>query len=153
MNSSTPHLDSLRFVIYDCASKHSQRFYLFSIACVSAFLNVISDHEAYVSFPQGITNEKGHNWRLKRALYGTVRDPRLWYKTLENLLHKLGFLRLVADTCLYYRKLNRIVELIFFHVGDLILCTTPEKAKAFINSVKNKFGIHDFGFSIKVLGI
>ena len=149
----TPHLDTLRLVISYCASMAKSGFSLYSIDFVSAFLNAINDPHVYVTPPDGIEIRDGYCWKLNRALYGTARAPRLWHKTLENFLHSLGFLRSVADACLYYRKKKGLTDLIFFHVDDLILCTIHEEAKTFLKCVKKKFEIHDLGFPTEALGI
>lgn len=149
----TPHLDTLRLVVSYCASMALSGFSLYSIDFVSAFLNAISDPNVYVTPPEGVQIREGYCWKLKRALYGTQRAPRLWYKTLEKLLHNLGFIRSVADACLYYRRNENLTELIFFHVDDLILCTTSDKAKEFVRFVKEKFDIHELGFPTEALGI
>lgn len=149
----TPHLDTFRLLVAYCAKMAGSGYSLFSIDFVSAFLNAINDPHVYVTPPEGVKIRDGYCWRLKRALYGTARAPRLWHKTLELLLHNLGFVRSVADACLYYRRTKTLTELIFFHVDDLILCTVPNSAKAFIESVKKKFKIHDMGFPTETLGI
>lgn len=107
----------------------SSGYSLYAIDFVSAFLNALSDPNVYIKPQDGVKIQDGSCWKLKRALYGTARASRLWHKTLEKLLHSLGFIRLVADACLYYRKDKILPELIFFHVDDLILRSTPEKRK------------------------
>lgn len=87
----TPHLETLRFVIECCASKAHEGYTLSSIDFVLAFLNAANDPHVYLTPPKGIDIKSGYCWKLKRALYGTARAPRLWHKTLELFLRKLGF--------------------------------------------------------------
>ena len=75
------------------------------------------------------------------------------HKTLEKLLHSLGFICSVADALLCYRSFKEHVELIFFLIDDFILGTVPDKAKNFIDSVKRKFNMHYMRFPNKALSI
>ena len=151
--SPTPQLDSLRLVIAYCASRANDSYGLYSIDFVSAFLNAISDPEMYVTPPGGINIEEGKCWRLKKALYGSSRAPRLWHKTLEKFLGIVKFDRSVADACMYCKRECEFLSIIFFHVDDLIICARSKEAKQIIKSIEEKFEIHDLGFPSEILGI
>ena len=150
----TPQLDSLRFVVSYCASKSREEYSLFSIDFVSAFLNAINDPEMYVSPPLGVEIGKGKCWKLKKALYGSTRAPRLWHKTLEKFLRTIRFEKTVADPCLYYRKdKNNSTGVIFFYVDYPIICSNLKKATEIIGRIREKFEIHELGYSKEILAI
>ena len=149
----TPHLDTLRFVIAYCAQKSSEGFSLFSIDFVSAFLNAVSDPDMYVRPPEGVEIQKGYCWKLKKAVYGSSRAPRLWHKTLEKFLRSIGFERSIADACLYHRKKRDNPAIIYFHVDDLIICSDFDSVKTIIQTFRRKFEIHELGFPSETLGM
>lgn len=72
---------------------------------------------------------------------------------MENLLDNLGLTRSVADACLYYRKDDKLTELIIFHADDYILCATSENEKDFVKKVQKKLDIHDLELPTEILGI
>ena len=149
----TPHLDTLRFLIAYCARKSDQGYSLFSIDFVSAFLNAISDPDMHVSPPDGIQIESEHCWKLKKALHGSSRAPRLWHKTLEQFIRTMRFERSIADACLCHRKLRDNPDIIYFHVDNLIICSDFQPVKKIIEAFRNKFEIHELGFPAETLGI
>lgn len=110
----------------------TSRFSLYSIDFVSAFLIVVNDRQVYVTPPQGVKIRDEYSWKLNRAHYGTARAPCFRHKTLEMFLHSIEFLCSVTEACLYYKKTNKLTELIFFHVVDVILCLKPEKARILV---------------------
>ena len=149
----TPQLDTLRFVISYCVGKAKEGYSLYAIDFVSTLLNAINDPDVYVFPPDGLDKKSGYCWRLKRALYGTNPEPRLWYKTLSDFLRKIGFTRTASDACLYYRTGKDTVDLIFFYVDDLMVCSKSEHAQQIIKTIKYKFEIHDLGFPNEMLGL
>ena len=45
------------------------------------------------------------------------------------------------------------MDLIFFYVDDLLVCSKSEHAQQIIKTIKNKFEIHDLGFPTEMLGL
>ena len=67
----------------------------------TAFLYRLIDKLIYIRLPTGYKQE-GKVCRLLKALYGLKQSPRLWYKTLEDHLHKtLGLKYLNADYSIF----------------------------------------------------
>ncbi|CEO95917.1 hypothetical protein PBRA_004607 [Plasmodiophora brassicae] len=68
----------------------------------TAFLNGVLNSPIYVGQPKNF-NQKGNGyvWRLKKALYGLVEAPRLWYETPHHCLADFGFRRALGDPGLY----------------------------------------------------
>ena len=65
-------------------------------------------------------------WRLRKALYGCRRAPRLWYEHLQNALQTEKFMPTTGDPSLYVNKeLNMFV---LAHVDDLII-SGPKNAR------------------------
>ena len=83
---------------------------------VNAFVNSQLDEEVYTYFPDGF-KEKGKVLRLKRALYGLRRSPRLWQKELTKTLLTLGFKQVPDEECLFVQ--NGVILLFF--VDDILI--------------------------------
>jgi hypothetical protein len=81
---------------------------------IAAFTNAILDEEIYCYPPDGF-KKPGMYMRLRKALYGLVRSPVLWYRTLCATIEKMGFTQCPESPCLFtnYR------HLIFFFVDDI----------------------------------
>ena len=58
----------------------------------TTFLNGKIDEEFYIEQPEGFVTHgiKTHVCKLKKALYGLKRAPRVWYAGMDRFLHR-GF--------------------------------------------------------------
>lgn len=83
---------------------------------VNAFVNSELDEEVYTYFPDGF-KEKEQVLKLKRALYGLRRSPRLWQQELTRTLLDLGFEQVPDEECLFVR--NGVILLFF--VDDILI--------------------------------
>ncbi|EED22689.1 conserved hypothetical protein [Talaromyces stipitatus ATCC 10500] len=83
---------------------------------MNAFVNSILDEEVYTYFPDGFKQD-GQVIKLRRALYGLRRSPRLWQKELTATLLNLGFTQIPDEECLFIK--NGVVLL--FYVDDILL--------------------------------
>ena len=57
------------------------------------FLNGKIEHEVFVEYPDGfVLHNKGtHVCKLRKALYGLKKAPRVWYDRIDGFLKSLGF--------------------------------------------------------------
>jgi len=85
-----------------------------------AFLNSNLDVELYVRYPPGYPRKISNGvLRLRKALYGCVQSPHLWYKDLCKALKDLGYLCSKSDPCLFYKEYRRgRLAIIVIHVDD-----------------------------------
>lgn len=151
--SPTHHLDTLRFTFAFCSYMYELHYTLTSIGFLLAFLNAVSDENIYMYPPVGMQLPKGTCWKVLKAMYGTTRGPRLWHTTLETFLVSIGYRRSISDPCLFYRADKKHLELIFFHIDDLIICSTKSRAARIADQLKKQFEIHEMGFPDEILGI
>jgi hypothetical protein len=71
----------------------------------TTFLNGKIEHEVFVEQPDGfILHNKGtHVCKLRKALYGVKKAPRVWYDRIDGFLKSLGFQKSDADENLYFK--------------------------------------------------
>jgi len=77
---------------------------LHQVDVVGAYLQEDLDEEIYMKVPDGLAEKyrSGQKfWRLKKTLYGLKQAGRQWKKCLHQVMTKLGFIRAMADDCLY----------------------------------------------------
>ncbi len=93
----------------------------------NAFLAGKLDKEIYMTAPPGYEEEFGTVLLLK-SLYGLKQAPRIWYKTLVDKLHSLGFKELINDSCVFSHHSVRCFILVF--VDDIIIFTADDNFRS-----------------------
>jgi hypothetical protein len=122
----------------------------------TAFLNGILTTRVYVEQPTGFEqgNREKKVWRLKKALYGLVEAPRLWYETLNKVLTEFGFTRITGDPCLYVLHRGLHIVLLGVFVDDFLICSTSEAlVKEVKDMLKARFKTKDLGPARWILGM
>ncbi len=126
---------------------------------VSAFLHADIKETVYMKQPEGF-HQGGPNMvcKLNKTLYGTKQAPMEWNSALNGfIVSKLGYKRLVSDTCVYVKisKTNKIMILSIF-VDDIISVydTSDEQEwKNYTVIFTSNFEMKDIGDCIWVLGM
>jgi hypothetical protein len=106
---------------------------------VTAFLNgwLDKDEDVYIRLPNGRLA------KLRKALYGLRRSPRLWYQELSRFLATIGYYSIEADPCVF---MNTDGGIILAYVDDLVLITrTVDQLAALKALIFGKFKCHDLG--------
>ena len=109
----------------------------------NAFLHGKLDKEIYMTSPPGYGNEVG-TVLLVKSIYGVKQAPRIWYNTLVDALHSLGFQELHSDSCVFRHTSSNCFLLIF--VDDIICVTNDEKFRTYFENEMQRI------FDIKILG-
>nr|GEU61981.1 hypothetical protein [Tanacetum cinerariifolium] len=80
----------------------------------TAFLNGILREEVYVSQPDGFVDQDNlnHVYKLKKALYGLKKAPRMWYDLLLKFLLSQKFSKGTVDPTLFIRRQGKDILLI-----------------------------------------
>jgi hypothetical protein len=122
----------------------------------TAFLNGVLPSPVYVEQPR--SHVKGDPiktvLRLKKALYGLVEAPRLWYETLTKAMVTDGFSRATGDPCLYFRWQGGHLTIVGVFVDDfLMFSTNDEQLQEAKQALAKKFKTKDMGLARWVLGM
>lgn len=87
---------------------------------INAFVNADVDEEIYITMPEGYKEgDKGKVLKLRKALYGLRKSPRLWFIMLSGTLRRLGLKPVPDEPCLFIHPTKLIM--IFFYVDDILI--------------------------------
>ena len=91
---------------------------------VNAFINADLDEDIYISCPDGY-KEAGRDicLKLRKALYGLRKSPKLWFIEFSTALRKLGLTPVPDEPCLFIHPTKLII--VFFYVDDILLMSSP----------------------------
>ena len=116
--SPTPSVTALRLLLSLASSRgHRLRVGDFS----TAFLHAPMDIETFVRPPQ-VYAKQGVLWRLRKALYGMRRAPKLFFNLLHEILSELGMQSLRSEPTFYFKG----SLLLLIHVDDPLVAGTDE---------------------------
>ena len=132
--SPVVRLTSLR-IIFAIAAK--QRLVLHTMDVDTAFLNAPLEEEIYIKPPAGLDLPPGKTcFKLLKALYGLKQSPRAWNIHLNGHIEKLGFTKLLGDSCVFIRKYDSGICILAIYVDDLVIAAS---SLLIVNEVKNMF--------------
>ncbi|CAI5721938.1 unnamed protein product [Peronospora destructor] len=95
----------------------------------TAFLNGKLDEDIYMSQPDGYIKEENVHLvcKLDRSLYGLKQLPRMWNKTIDEFMIKLGFKKCESDHCIYIQRNGQHMIFVTLYVDGLVLAGSSEK--------------------------
>ena len=132
--SPVVRLTSLRIIFAISVSHH---LIIHTIDVDTAFLNAPLDEAIYVKPPTGFILPPDTNcFRLLKALYELKQSPRQWNLHLNGQLEKMGFKKMICDSCLYIRRYDQLLCIIAVYVDDIVIAASNEEI---LNEVKNNF--------------
>ena len=120
---------------------------------VTAFLYGFLDETIYVYQPTSLEDDTRRVCRLRKALYGLKQSPRVWYKTLQDFLAKLGFKRTEADHGCFISSDKSIF--IAVYVDDLLIFGAPDdpRVEQVMQHLRDRFQMTDLGKVSHYLGM
>ena len=126
----------------------------------TAFLNSVLKEPIYVEQPdyRVVGDRKKKVMKLKKALYGLVEAPKLWYDTLIAALMTVGFTRIPVDPCLFVmiKKIDgrKHITVIGAFVDDLLIFSTSDEILNQVKTkIRQKFELSDMGPAEWILGM
>nr|GEZ28279.1 Gag-Pol polyprotein [Tanacetum cinerariifolium] len=120
--SPVVRMTTIRVVLAMCATYD---LHLEQLDVKTAFLYGNLEEEIYMLQPEGFKQKRKENLvcRLNKSLYALNQAPRCWYKRFDSFIRSLGYNRLHADPCAYFKR---------FENNDLSFCCYT-----------GKFNVHD----------
>ncbi|CAK0879960.1 unnamed protein product, partial [Prorocentrum cordatum] len=78
---------------------------------------------------------------VRRAIYGFVNSPRLWWRELRDFLMHIGGKQCFLDKALFcfYNKSHRIIMIIGIHVDDLIGGADAREGSKLLETIRQRF--------------
>lgn len=121
----------------------------------TAFLNGKIDQEVFVEQPEAFVlhSRDSHVCRLKKALYGLMRAPKVWYDTIDGFLKDLGFQKSEADANLYLRVISNLPIILVLYVDDLFLSREDSLIDWCKRELTTRFEMKDLGLMHYFLGM
>ena len=91
---------------------------------IAAYLNGKLDEEVYMKQPPGFDDSIGRVCKLILSIYGLKQAGRNWNIELDTAFKSLGFIRLIADQCVYvcHDPASGSPTIVAVHVDDMTLC-------------------------------
>ena len=90
--------------------------------------------------------------RLKKALYGLKQASRAWYGRI-GLFVRLGFIKSVADSNLYYKVVEEESLILVLYVDDLFLTRAERLIEWCKRQLASEFEMKDLGLMHYFLGL
>ena len=121
----------------------------------TAFLHSPITEEVYIEFPAGMIAKKGRCLMLKKSIYGLRSSALSWYNTIKKILIDLGFRKLKADRCIFFKRSPRdLLAIIGMHVDDFtMLCDDADWLQQIKVDINKKVTIADRGVISQFLGM
>ncbi|GJS92265.1 retrovirus-related pol polyprotein from transposon TNT 1-94 [Tanacetum coccineum] len=93
-----------------------------------------------------IFDNPSHVYKLKKALYGLIQAPRVWYDMLSSFLISQQFSKGVVDPTLFTQHAGNDILLVQIYVDDIIFASTnTAMCDEFANQMTNKFKMSMMG--------
>ncbi|KAE8673308.1 hypothetical protein F3Y22_tig00111794pilonHSYRG00058 [Hibiscus syriacus] len=123
----------------------------------TTFLHGNLEEEIYMFQPEGFEEKEKKNLvcRLNKSLYGLKQALRCWYKRFDSFIMCLGYNRLNADPCAYFKRSGGNDFVILLLYVDDILVAGPNKdhIKELKAQLAREFEMMDLGSTNKILGM
>ncbi len=115
-------------VILSTAAAHDLE--IIQLDVKTAFLHGDLHEEIFMDQPSGFisSDSPNHACRLLNSLYGFKQASRSWNVKFDGYLCALGFVRSLADPCVYRRSEEDGIVILEIWVDDGLLCG-PDKTK------------------------
>lgn len=91
--------------------------------------------------------------RLKKALYGLKQAHIAWYARLDKYLMKLGLLKGIANSNLYFKIDNYNILIVEFFANDIIFGGEDDLCKQFVDDMQKEFEMSMIGEMKLLLGL
>ncbi|KAE8655983.1 Phosphatidylinositol/phosphatidylcholine transfer protein SFH1 [Hibiscus syriacus] len=147
-------LITIRVVLAMCATLN---IHLELLDVKRAFLHGNLEEEIYMLQSEGFEEDEKKNLvcRLNKSLYGLKYALRCWYKRFDSFIMCLGYNRLNADPCVYFKRSggNDFVILLLYVDDMLVAGPNKDHIEELKAQLAREFEMKDLGSANKILGM
>ncbi|KAE8715084.1 1-phosphatidylinositol-3-phosphate 5-kinase FAB1B [Hibiscus syriacus] len=152
--SPVVRVTTVRVVLAMCAILN---LHLEQLDVKTIFLHGNLEEEIYMLQPEGFEEKEKKNLvcRLNKSLYGLKQAPRCWYKRFDSFIMCLGYNRLNADPCAYFKRFgdNDFVILLLYVDDMLVAGPNKDHIEELKAQLAREFEMKDLGSANKILGM
>lgn len=111
-------------IVLSLATKYDLKLHQMDVK--TAFLNCGLGEDIYMQQPDGYADPSRpeHVCKLKRSLYGLKQSPRIWNRTIDDFMVKMGFTKSKSDHCIYSKRSDESMIFVVLYVDDLIIASS-----------------------------
>nr|GEY10698.1 retrovirus-related Pol polyprotein from transposon TNT 1-94 [Tanacetum cinerariifolium] len=147
-------MTTVRVVLAMCATYD---LHLEQLDVKTAFLHGNLDEEIYILQPEGFEQKGKKNLvcRLNKSLYDLKQVPRCWYKRFDSFIIGLGYNRLHANPCAYFKRFgNNDFVILLLYVDDMLVAgPNKDRISKLKAQLAREFEMKDLGPVNKILGM
>lgn len=137
--SPTVRYDSIR-VLLSIAAEQNLEIMQFDIK--TAFLYGELNEQIFMTPPEGLQCAPNMVCKLNKSLYGLKQAPRCWNTKFNTVLEKFGFVKSLADQCVYVGQVKEIKCYLCLYVDDGLLISKEKLVlKEIIDELKLSFNL------------
>jgi len=106
--------------------------------------------------PEGfiVKHKKELVCKLKKFMYGLKQSPRMWYQKFDTFIGGLGFTRIKADHCVYFKLVGYHVIYLVLYVDDMLLVGNDKEIIQDLKThLSSKFDMKDLSVTNYILGM
>ncbi|KAE8734764.1 hypothetical protein F3Y22_tig00000715pilonHSYRG00142 [Hibiscus syriacus] len=152
--SPVVRLTTVRVVLAMCATLN---LHLENLDVKTTFLHENLEEEIYMLQPEGFEEKEKKNLvcRLNKSLYGLKQALRCWYKRFDSFIMCLGYNRLNAYHCAYFKRSgdNDFVILLLYMDDMLVAGPNKDHIEELKEQLAREFEMKDLGSANNILGI
>ncbi|KPJ19636.1 Retrovirus-related Pol polyprotein from transposon TNT 1-94 [Papilio machaon] len=134
--SPTVRYDSIRLLL-SVAAEQNLEILQFDIK--TAFLYGELSEQIFMVPPDGLQCAPNMVCKLNKSLYGLKQAPRCWNTKFNAILEKFGFVKSLADQCVYVGQVNEIKCYLCLYVDDGLLIS---KERLILKKIVNELQTH-----------
>lgn len=143
-------LTSLRILL---ALANEEGLFMRQLDVKTAYLHGKLEETVYMEQPPG-SKDTSLVCKLHKSIYGLKQSGRTWYRTLDDVLRKQGYIRLESDRCVYVLRREKVKVILSVYVDDMIVfANTRQALKEAIDALGKFVELKDLGEPRYILGI